>query len=113
MHLRELVKPDGRALTLYARAPLDGPIDASSPHFFATARVQPPGADPRRAAAHRSAVGRLGRGGVRQPVSVTGGPAGATAQAHRADRAGHRLRISVIVDARFSLIVDGETASSS
>jgi hypothetical protein len=28
------------------------------------------------------------------------------------DRREHRLRISVIVDARFSLIVDGETASS-
>lgn len=31
MHLRELLKPDGRALTLYARTPLEGEIEPPSP----------------------------------------------------------------------------------
>lgn len=31
MHRRELIKPDGRKLTLYSHLPLEGPIDAPSP----------------------------------------------------------------------------------
>ena len=100
MHSLELIKPDGRALTLYARAPLDAgrrapspfpePLAASAapalasaarrmghlrgasagPHLPAAARIQPARADDRPGAADRAAGRRLGRRGVRQPVSL-------------------------------------------